>query len=167
MIEYGIYKPFMITFFGRRRFKCETKEDFEAAYNSWHGPYKNKDSMGDNLEIFITDLKNNKYCFQNVGLDSKDAYDCFHYAMLTSQEEKEIKNPDSDFLWTFYDSNPDVPMTEMAKSDSKHKYVRSRCIRVTYIIWNKCLFSKNREKEVQIDTICNNFSCEIFWKMTF
>ena len=129
MIEHGIDKPFMITFLMRWRSKCVTKEDCEAAYNSQY-----RDSIGDNLEKFITDLKNNNYGFQNAGLDSKDAYDCFHYAMLTRQEEKEIQNPDSDFLWSFFDDNPDVPKTEMAKSDSKHKYVRSRCVRVTYII---------------------------------
>ena len=59
---------------------------------------------------------------------------CFHFAMLTDQEEKDIKNPDSDFLHTFWKSNPDVPKNEMAKSDSNHKYVRSYCIRATYII---------------------------------
>ena len=57
--------------------------------------------------------------------------------MLTDQEEKEIQNPDSDFLVTFPNTNPDVPKAEMAKSDSKHKYVRSFCVRSTYIIWNK------------------------------
>ena len=137
MVEHGIDKPFMITFLGRWRSKCETKENCEAAYNSQNGPDKNKDSIGDHLEKFITDLKKNKYGFQNSGLDSKDSNDCFHYAMLTSREEKDIQNPDSDYLYTFYGSkhgNPDVPKTEMAKSDSKHKYVLSYCQRVTYII---------------------------------
>ena len=129
MIEHGIDKPFMITFLGRYRSNCETKEDCVAAYNSQY-----RGSIGDNLENFIIDLNNNKYGFQNAGLDSKDAHDCFHYAMLTRQEEKEIKNPVSDFLATFESMNPDVPKTEMAKSDSKHKYVRSDCVRATYII---------------------------------
>ena len=129
MIEHAIDKPFMITFLTGSRSECVTKEDCEAAYNSQY-----RDSIGDNLEKFITDLKNNNYGFQNAGLDSKDAYDCFHYAMLTRQEEKEIKNPVSDFLATFESMNPDVPKTEMAKSDSKHKYVRSDCVRATYII---------------------------------
>ena len=134
MIEHGIDKPFMITFLGRWRSKCKTKEDCKAAYNSQCGPDKKKYSIGDHLEDFITDLKNNKYTFQNTGLDSEDLNVCFHYAMLTSKEEKEIQNPDSDFLLTFFDDNPDVPKTEMAKSDSKHKYVSSICKRVTYII---------------------------------
>ena len=134
MIENGIDKPFMITFLERWRSQCETKEDFEAAYNSQNGIDKYKDSIGDNLDNFITDLKNNKCGFQNAGLDSEDTNDCFHFAMLTSQEENEIRNPNSHFLWTFYDSNPDVSKTKMAKSDSKHKYIRSKCKRVTYII---------------------------------
>jgi len=130
MIEHGIDKPFMITFLRRKRLQCRTKEDCEAAFNSEY-----KYSIGDNLENFITDLKNNKYGFQNAGLDSEDSHDCFHYAMLTRQEEKEIQIPDSDFLLTFYhNDNPDVPKIKMAKSDSKHKYVRSYCKRVTYII---------------------------------
>ena len=138
MIEHGIDQPFMITFLGRWRSECEIKEDCEAAYNSQCGPDNNKDSIWDHLEDFITDLKNNKYSFQNTGLDSEDLNVCFHYAMLNSKEEKEIQNPDSDFLLTFFDDNPDVPKTKMAKSDSKHKYVSSICKRVTYIIWNKC-----------------------------
>jgi len=128
MIEHGFNKPFMITFLWRKRAQCETKEDYEAAH-------KDKDSIGDNLENFISDLKSNKYCFENAGLDSMDSYDCYHYAMLTSKEEQEIQNPDSDFLWTFLNfSDPDVSKTKMAKSDSKHKYVASYCTRTTYII---------------------------------
>ena len=129
MIEHGIDKPFMITFLGGYRSKCKTKEDFEADFNSRYS-----DSIGDNFENFITDLKNNKYGFQNAGLDSMDSSYCFHYAMLTGQEEKDLQNPDSDLLLTFQSKNPDVPKTEMAKSDSKHKYVHSECTRVTYII---------------------------------
>merc|ERR1719259_874306 len=106
----------MITFLWRRRSQCETREDCEAVYNSQYGPDKDKDSIGDNLDNFITDLKNNKYGFQNAGLASKDSNDCFHFAKLTSQEEKEIKKPDSDFLWTFNDDNPDVSKTKMEKS---------------------------------------------------
>ena len=145
MMEHGIDKPFMITFLWRMRVKCETKEDYETAHYSpchintpwpWgtYGTDNDKDSIGDHLENFITDLKNNKYCFENAGLDSMDTNGCFHFAMLTDQEEKEIQNPDSDFLVTFPNLNPDVPKTEMAKSDSKHKYVRSFCVRSTYII---------------------------------
>ena len=106
MIEHGIDKPFMISFLWRMRGKCQTKEDYKAAHNSsyqiitqWDGPTMNKDSIGDDLENFIADLKSNKYCFENHGLDSKDTHGCFHFAMLTGQEEKEIQNPDSDFLW--------------------------------------------------------------------
>ena len=134
MIEHGINKPFMITFLRRRRMQCKTQEDFEAAYNSQYGIDKDKDSIADNLDNFIMDLKNNKYCFENAGLDSEDSNDCFHFAKLTSKEEQEIQNPNSDFVDTFWKRNPDVPKTEMAKSDSKHKYVRSECKRVTYII---------------------------------
>ena len=144
MIEHGIDKPFMITFLWRVRGQCKAKEDYEAAQNSpyfiknAYGPYgtdKDKDSIGDHLENFITNLKNNKYCFENAGLDSGYTTGCFHFAMLTDKEEKEIQNPDSDFLVTFPNLNPDVPKTEMAKSDSKHKYVRSFCVRSTYIQW--------------------------------
>ena len=134
MIEHGIDKPFMITFLVGAKIQCKTKEDCEAAYNSQNERLKDKDSIGDNLENFIEDLKNNKYCFENAGLDSEDSHDSFHFAMLTSQEEKDIQNPDSDFLLTFVSQNPDVPKIEMAMSDSKHKYALSECKRVTYII---------------------------------
>ena len=134
MIEHGIHKPFMITFFWRSRMQCKTKEYYEAAYNSQNGIDKTKDSIGDNLDTFIMDLKNKKYCFENAGLYSEDTNICFHFAKLTSMEEQEIQNPNSDFLMNFLYDNPDVTKTEMAKSDSKHKYVRSGCMRITYII---------------------------------
>ena len=143
MIENGIHKPFMITFLWRMRVQCRTKEDYEAAhYSPYHidspwGPYgtdEAKDSIGDHLENFIAELKNNIYCYEFAGLDSMVTNRCFHFAMLTDREEKEIQNPDSDFIWTFSKPNSDVPMTEMAKSDSKHKYVRSYCVRSSYII---------------------------------
>ena len=135
MIEHGIHKPFMITFVWRIRDLCRTKEEYEAAYNSeCKTGDKYRDSIGDHLENFIEDLKNNKYCFENLGLESMDTSGYFHYAMLTRQEEREIKIPDSDFLNTFFDRNPDVPDVKMAKSDSNHKYVRSSCVRSTYII---------------------------------
>ena len=141
MMEHGIDKPFMITFLWRLRDQCQTKEDYVTANYSPHHiktlrTFTNiyKDSIGDHLETFIADLKNNKYCFENAGLDSMETNGCFHFAMLTDQEEKDIQNPDSDFVWTFYNTNPDVPKDEMSKSDSKHKYVRSHCVRATYII---------------------------------
>ena len=143
MIEHGIDEPFMITFLWRMRDRCKAKEDYVETFKSpYHrntqmgqnGIDKEKDSLGNDLENFIEDLKNNKYCFANSGLDSMETNHCFHFAMLTDQEQKDIQNPDSDFLHTFVDLNPDVPKTDMAKSDSKHKYVRSYCIRATYII---------------------------------
>ena len=88
--------------------------------------------------------KTNKYCFENAGLDSLEINGCFHYVMLTDQEEKEIKNPDSDYLLTFQSTNSDVPRTEMTKSDSKHMYVRSYCIWSAYIIWNKFKMKKKQ-----------------------
>ena len=133
----------MITFLWRVRSLCKAKEDYVETYKSpYHentqmGPTGidwGKDSLGNDLENFIEDLKNNKYCFENSGLDSLEENRCFHFAMLTDQEEKDIQNPDSDFLYTFFILNPDVPKTDMAKSDSKHKYVRSYCTRATYII---------------------------------
>ena len=143
MIEHGIDEPFMITFLGRCRHYCKAKEDYVETYKSPYyrntqmgsnGIDKEKDSLGNELENFIEDLKNNKYCFENSGLDSMETNRCFHFAMLTDQEEKDIQNPDSDFLHTFINLNPDVPKTDMTKSDSKHKYLRSFCIRATYII---------------------------------
>jgi len=135
MIEHGIDKPFMITFVWRIRELCRTKEEYEAAYNSeCKTGDKYRDSIGDHLENFIEDLKNNKYCFENLGLESRDTNAYFHYAMLTRDEERKIKIPNSDFLMTFNNRSPDVPDVKMAKSDSNHKYVRSHCVRSTYII---------------------------------
>ena len=127
MTEYGIHKPFMITFLWRWRNNCKVLEVRDEAYNS-------KMSIGENLENFITDIKNNHYKYENKGLESKDRQDSFHFTMLTPQEQRELKILDDEFLQTFLNENPDIPKTEMEKSDSNHKYVHSRGVRVNYII---------------------------------
>ena len=148
MIDYGIHQPFMITFLWRMRGGCMVKEDCEAEYKGQDNiriskMYKNvhfvrqsstRTSIGDNLENFIENIKTNYYSFDNEGLESEDSHCCFHHAMLTPQEEREIKIPDNDFLMTFNSENPDVSIFEMEKSDSSHKYVGSYCVRSTYII---------------------------------
>ena len=100
MIEYGIDKPFMITFLWRQRNKCGTKEDYETAHDSpyhintpWgaYGTDKNKNSIGDHLENFIADLKTNKFCFENAGLGSMDTNSCFHFAMGKCKINSQIR----------------------------------------------------------------------------
>ena len=59
--------------------KCRVKEEYEAPYNSecktgGFSPATGecRDSIGDHLENYIEDIKNNKYCFENLGLESND-----------------------------------------------------------------------------------------------
>ena len=148
MIKHGLHKPFMITFLWRMRGGCMAKEDCEAEFKGQDNTrtsllYKNvhsvrqsstRTSIGDNLENFIEKIKTNSYSFENAGLESNESYRCFHHAMLTPQEEREIKIPENEFLMTFNCENPDVPAFEIEKSDSNHKYVGSYCVRSTYII---------------------------------
>ena len=148
MIKHGLHKPFMITFLWRMRGGCMAKEDCEAELKGQDNTrtsllYKNvhsvrqsstRTSIGDNLENFIEKIKTNSYSFENAGLESNESYRCFHHAMLTPQEEREIKIPENEFLMTFNCENPDVPAFEIEKSDSNHKYVGSYCVRSTYII---------------------------------
>ena len=126
MTEYRIQKPFMITFLWRWRGDCKVLEIRDAAY-------KSEMSIGENLENYITGIKNNNYRYENKGLES-ERLDSFLYTMLTPQEERKLNNLDDEFLLTFLRENPDIPKNELEKSDSNHKYVHSRGVRVTYII---------------------------------
>ena len=127
MIEHGIHEPFMITFLYRMRRECKVLEDRDAAYKSGL-------SLGDDLENFIIDIKNNNHRYENLGLGSEEKQDYFIYSMLTPSEEKKLEFLDEEFLLKFINLNPDISKDEMAKSDSNKKYAYSRGSRVTYII---------------------------------
>lgn len=109
------------------RRECKVLEDRDAAYKSGL-------SLGEDLENFIIDIKNNNHRYENLGLGSEEKQDFFIYSMLTPSEEKKLEFLDEEFLLKFINLNPDISKDEMAKSDSNKKYAYSHGSRVTYII---------------------------------
>ena len=95
-------------------------------------------SLGDDIENFASrsrslGIKFDEISHLNLGLSS------FHLALLKREDQKKIDNENEEFLLTFrdyalFDQNPDVPKAKMEVSESKSKYIISRCERVTFVL---------------------------------
>ena len=131
MEKYGI-RLAILTMLIMRRWKLLTKEKVKMAYE---GKLKNDEewkfyeqSIHDDLETFFEKLQHQKEV-------KNEAVGSFFLPKLTEDELKLVKQKDELHLATYsrhyWGGNPDVPVEEMNKSDSKSKYVHGRCFRWT------------------------------------
>ena len=134
MKTYGI-KSAILTKLGMWRQELVTKEKVKQAYE---GKLKNEKgwkiyetSIHDDLEIFFTDLQNQKQIKNETVLS-------FFTPKLTEKELKLVQEKNEQHLVTyskhFIGRNPDVDAEEMKKSDSSSKYVHGRCWRRTTLL---------------------------------
>ena len=80
-------------------------------------------SINDDLETFVTNL-------QNRTVEEESVWS-FCTPKLTKKELKLVEVGDKNHLKTYWKMKPDVDLEEMQKSDSKDKYVKVECRRVT------------------------------------
>ena len=73
-------------------------------------------SLGDDLEKHLENFRNNDFS-SDILIDG-----IVFMPMLTSKEMKLLKNNDAKLLKSFSQKNPDVPIEQMMKSNSKSKY---------------------------------------------
>ena len=114
------------------RWKLVTKETVKKAYQ---GKLKNdedwkryKRSVGDNLETFFHNLQD--------GIKIKNEWVfSFFTPKLTEEELKFVQEQNKEHLSTYsryyFGKNPDVDPEKMKKTDSRSKYVRGSCGRLT------------------------------------
>ena len=131
MRNYGIQTAILTTL-GMFRRKLVTKEKVKQAYE---GKLKNEEewkhyeqSIHDDLEIFFENLQGQKEIKNEV-------VGSFFLPKLTEDELKLVEEKNEQHLGSYWEHyrgrNPDVPVEEMNKSDSKSKYVHGRCSRYT------------------------------------
>ena len=134
MTRVGLKKG-MVSFLQQHRYRCVTKEKYEQLYENGGeiDGGRTKLSLGDDLEDFLNRIKNNEIHDHELGQED-NWINTFHLSMLSPEEKRKLAISDNDYLKTFHNHDPDIPKTEMAKSESKSKYAFSLCRRATYII---------------------------------
>ena len=139
----------ILTFLEMQRHHCVSKETYDNYYKEGgeldeescpFGPFtpRMKISLGDDIENFasrsrLPGIESDEIGNLNLGLSS------FHLALLEKEDQKKLTKKNEDFLSTFRDyaefkNNPDVPKEKMEISESKSKYIISRCERVTFVL---------------------------------
>ena len=129
MQKYGIQSSILTTLSMHRIYLITKEKSKEAA----EGKLKNdprwehyEGSINEDLESFINNLQNSN--------EVKDEYvRSFFLPKLTEEELKLVEEKNYEhmmsYLWKF---DADVGIEEMKQSDSKDKYVRSTCNRLTF-----------------------------------
>ena len=147
MRKYGIQSSILTKLWMDRR-QLVTKEKVKKAAegklknDEFWGKYEG--SINDDLEKFLINLRNLKKV-KNEFVQS------FFAPKLTNEELKLVQEGNEEHLKTYSDYNlrglnPDVDVEEMNKSDSKSKYVHSRCLRETIRLTLGTTGNKNKKK---------------------
>ena len=118
----------LLTMLHMTRWRLITKEKSKAAYKGnlvqgEHWWYYKK-SINEDLESFLYNLQSQEE------IKAETVYS-FFVSKITQNELKFVEESNFDYIRTFALRLPDVAPEEMKKSDSKDKYVQSRCFRTT------------------------------------
>ena len=128
MREYGISSSILTTLRMSRMnliTKEKSKEAAERKLNNDPEWERYKGSINDDLESFLNNLQNSNE------IDYEDV-ESFFTPKLTEEELKLVEQKNEEHMRTYVSSySPDVDVEEMKKSDSKDKYLHSRCRRRT------------------------------------
>ena len=132
MREYGIPSSILTTLCMLRRYLITQEKSKEAA----EGKLKNVDgwkdckgSINDDLDSFVNNLQNSEE------IDNEEV-SSFFTSKLTKEELKLVEQKNKEHMMTYLNSlSADVGIEEMKKSDSKDKYVHTRCIRRTEYLY--------------------------------
>ena len=132
MREYGIPSS-ILTMLRMERINLITKEKSKEAAegklkNDWD--WKNYDgSINDDLDLFEKNLQNSDE------IDNEEVWS-FFTPKLTKEELKLVEQKKKEHMETYFlYFHADVDVNEMEKSDSKDKYVHTRCIRKTEYLY--------------------------------
>ena len=104
----------------------------EKSNESRSSTYFLDNSFHDDLENLIQIIKH----FNSVKLEMEQKF-LFHFPMLTQKQASKVKIQDQEFLKSFYcfpNVNPDVPIQEALKSNSKSRFEYWSGLRLTFTI---------------------------------
>ena len=99
-----------------------------------------EESIQEDLESFFEKLK--------IGNEKRKDVATYFLPKLTNEELKLVELKDEnhlqEYVWQIIGRTVDVDPEQMKKSESDSKYVRSKCVRYTYLLKT----SKNRRRHV-------------------
>ena len=99
-----------------------------------------EESIQNDLESFFEKLK--------IGKENREDVATYFLPKLTNEELKLVEVKDEnhlqEYVWQIIGRTVDVDPEQMKKSESDSKYVRSKCVRYTYLLKT----SKNRRRHV-------------------
>ena len=128
MRKYGIQSS-LLTILYMQRSRLITKEKSKQAAE---GKLKNdpdwedyEGSINDDLDLFINNLQNSNE------VEDEKVYS-FFLPKLTKEELKLVEKKNDEHMMSYSWLDADVNVEEMKQSDSKDKYVHSRCRRKTF-----------------------------------
>ena len=115
--------------------------DFYKGIELSHTPeFYWEESIQDDLESFFEKLK--------IGNEKREDVVTYFLPKLTNEELKLVELKDEnhlqEYVWQIIGRTVDVDPEQMKKSESDSKYVRSKCVRYTYLLKT----SKNRRRHV-------------------
>ena len=106
---------------------CVTREVYERQHRA--GEFV---SLGDDLEAYVERILNGAiYKETQAKCESKTPY---LFKLLKPSDERRPEKNDPEYIATFRDIYPDVPVEMMQESKSKIKFSRSECKRDTLFI---------------------------------
>ena len=128
MREYGIPSS-ILTMLSMQRMTLITKEKSKQAaegklkYDPYWEDYKG--SINDDLDSFVKNLQ------RSDEIDNEEVRSFFNQK-LTREELKLVERKNKEHMRTYLSNfEADVDVEEMKKSDSKDKYLQTRCVRIT------------------------------------
>ena len=123
----------MLTILSRERQYCTTEGHYKELLGKqgWVSGRKTETSIGDDLYDFSQRL-NAKRMFE-IGWREAEFVHCFHISEISNDELMKLKAGDQEFTKSFFKGDPDVPIKQMAKSESERKYALSLCFRKTEV----------------------------------
>lgn len=94
---------------------------------------KKGSSMGDDLELFIRRIKNEKFTKETITDDEQ--VKSYLFCSLVKEERRKLETKDKNYFRTFSDMNPDVPEKEWKETEFKNrKFSRSVAYRRTFFV---------------------------------
>ena len=118
---------------------CVTREVYERQHRA--GEFV---SLGDVLEAYVERILNGEIYKEtalilNGAIDKETSFKCESknsdlFKLLKPSDERRLENNDPEYIATFRDIYPDVPVEMMQESKSKIKFSRSECKQDTLFI---------------------------------
>ena len=128
MRKYGIQSSILTSLYMYRKYLITKEKSKQAAEGKLKNDpdWKNYEgSINDDLDSFVNKLQNSEE------IDDEEVWS-FFTPKLTKEELKLVEKNDNEYMKTFKTTfDADVDVEEMKKSDSKDKYVHSKCRRTT------------------------------------